>query len=133
MNSKHKLSDLTTGHRPGTDGGAMIGPEVRVIGVSRRIWIILGVMALLVVGLALAYFRAQGALDTTSETLKTAIESAKMAEIALKHETEAKEQAIADREQLVKELSAQGDRLAEFSRGEEQAKTKANQASTGVE
>lgn len=133
MNVKKNLNDLSAEYRSGTAGGPMIEPEVRVVGVSRRIWVVLAVMALLVVALAFAYFRAQGALDRARLALNQSLEQSKLVEISLKLETQAKEQAIADREQLVKELSAQGDKLAEFSRGEEQAKSKAVQASTGVQ
>jgi len=133
MKRRDKIQGLSTDQYQDSGDGSVTAREVRVVGISRRIWAILAIMSLLVVGLAFAYFRAQGALDTSRTTLNQAIEQAKLVEIALKHETEAKEQAIADREQLVKELSSQGDKLAEFSRGEEQAKTQAEQASTGVE
>lgn len=133
MKTKNRPKGLSRAEHPGAGEGLMVEPEVRVVGVSRRIWSILVVLLLLVVGLAFVYFRAHTELDRSRIALDQALEQAKLAEIALKHETDAKEQAIADREQLVKELSAQGDKLVEFSRGEEQAKSQAVQASTGVQ
>lgn len=114
-------------------GPPIAGPGERVVGISRRIWTVLAFLLLIAAAAAFAFFRTQGALDTTRAALKEAQTNLNAAQIALRHANEAKTQAIADREQLVKELSAQGDKLAEFSRGEEKAKTQAAQASTGIE
>lgn len=111
-------------------GGA--DTDLRVVGVSRRIWALFGVLVLLACGVAFAFFRAQGALDSSRDALKQARDELAELRVTLKHANEAKENAMADKELLVKELSAQGDKLAEFSRGEEQAKTEAERASSGV-
>lgn len=133
MSKSNAQTGLSVDQQDRQGAGPMLEPEVRVVGISRRIWAILAIMGLLAVAFAFAYFRTQGALDSARAALKEAQEKVKVTEIALDLANDAKEQAIADREQLVKELAAQGDKLAEFSRGEEQAKSEAVQASSGVE
>ncbi len=133
MSRSKNRENITAAGREGTTGAAALAPEVRVVGISRRIWVLLIILTLLFAAAAFAYVRTQGALDTTRTALERALEKTRESEIALRHAIEAKEQAIADKEQLVKELSAQGDKLAEFSRGEEKAKSEAAQAFSGAE
>lgn len=109
------------------------GADVQVIGVSRRIWALLTVLALVACGVAFAFFRAQGALDAARTALSQAQAEIAELRLSLKHATDAREDAMADKELLVKELAAQGEKLAEFSRGEEQAKSQAERASSGVQ
>jgi uncharacterized coiled-coil protein SlyX len=128
----------STGRRragPGTGrrGGSIVEPDSRIVGVSKRIWFLFAVLVLMLAGTGFLYFRAQGALDATRAALGEARAKTKELEIVLSHAVEAKEQATADKELLVKELRVQGSELAEYSRGEEKARSEAAQASTGIE
>lgn len=136
MSSRRDKQDLSSRQSSGRQRAGNIAggadTDVRVVGVSRRIWVLFGVLVLLASGVAFAFFRSQGALDSTSTALRQARNELAELRISLKHANEATENAMADKELLVKELAAQGEKLAEISLGEEQAKTEAERASSGV-
>lgn len=104
--------------------GLATQPDTRVVGVSRRIWIALAALIFVIGFTGFGMMRANNELDEARAALREARSQAKENSLALKHALAEKEQALADKQHLVKELAAQGNRLAEFSRGEEKAKSK---------
>ena len=123
--------EWTTGTGDGAPGqnaelGQGVDPRTRVVGVSRRIWV-----AFVLLGGLLVY-TGFGMFTSRSE-LRELQTRATEAELKLEAAVAANKQAQADKEQVIKELAEQGKRLAEFSRGEEQAKSALAAASSGAE
>ena len=124
-------------NRPG-DAPAMAGPGQAIVveprvSVSLLIWAVLAILSGLAIFAGAGMFQARSALDKTSAALARAEGKAKETDLLLKHALAQKEQALADKRQVIKELSAQGNRLAEFSQGEEKAKSALAVAFTGTE
>lgn len=108
--------------QPGQD----VDSGTRVIGVSRRIWIAFVVLIALLGYTGVSMFMARSELRELRSY-------ARVTKLKLEHVRAEKDQALADKQQIIKELSEQGNRLAEFSRGEEQAKSALAAASSGAE
>lgn len=104
----------------------MMGADTRVIGVSRRIWTAFAVLIVALTAISFFMLRGQGEIDALRAALQEARSQAKEQALALEH-------ALADKKDLMKELSAQGERIAEFSRGEEKARSALEHASSGAE
>ncbi|GBE43435.1 hypothetical protein BMS3Bbin10_01512 [bacterium BMS3Bbin10] len=124
-------------NRPG-ETPAMAGPDRAMdleprVSVSLLIWAVLAILSGLAIFAGAGMFQARSALDKTSAALARAEGKAKETDLLLKHALDQKEQALADKRQVIKELSAQGNRLAEFSQGEEKAKSALAVAFTGTE
>lgn len=100
--------------------------EVSRVALSKRIWAVLGVLTLLLIITGTGLFLARGELADVRWALLQAESRAKESELRLKD-------ARDDKQQVFKELSAQGNRLAEFSRSEEKAKSALASISTSTE
>lgn len=103
------------------------------VSLSLLIWVILAILSGLLIITGFGMFQARGALEKTSAALMRAEGKAKETELALKHALDQKKQALADKRQVILELSKQGNRLAEFSQGAEKAKSALAVAFTGSE
>ena len=112
--------------------GKALDAEPRV-SLSLLIWVILAILSALAIFAGLGLFQARSQLAKTSAALVKAESRAKEADLLLKHALDQKELALADKRQMIKELSAQGNRLAKFSQGEEKAKSALAVAFTGTE
>lgn len=112
--------------------GQAMDAESRV-SVSLRIWAALAILTALLIYTGIGMFQARGELEKTNAALRQAEGKAKEIDLVLKHTLDQKEQALADKQLLMKELSAQGNRLAEFSQGEEKAKSALAVAFTSME
>ena len=113
--------------------GHAVHQETRVVGVSRRIWAALAVLVILLIYTGTSMIGARSDLETVRAAMQQAQAKARENALALENALELKEQALADKRQLVKELAAQGNRLAEFSRQEEKAKSALAHVSSGAE
>lgn len=100
--------------------------EVSRVALSKRIWAVLGVLTLLLIITGTGLFLARGELADVRWALLQAESRAKDSKLRLKD-------ALNDKQLVIKELSAQGNRLAEFSRGEEKAKSALASISTSAE
>lgn len=100
--------------------------EVTRVAVSTRIWSLLLVLFLLLAVTAVSLFMSRDELVNLRSSLQQAESKARESDLRLKD-------ALDDKQQVIKELAAQGNRLAEFSRGEEKAKSALTAASTGAE
>lgn len=118
---------------PGLAGSGQAMDGQARVSISLRIWIALAAMSSLLIYTGSQMFQARGELEKTNAALRQAQSKANEAELVLKHALDQKEQALADKTQIMKELSAQGNRLAEFSQGEEEAKSALAIANSGSE
>lgn len=114
-----------------TPADQLPGEDIHVVGISRRIWVSFAVLTLLLFATAIGLFMAWGERSGLREALEQTHLKLKETRISLEHAREAEKQALADKELLVKELSAQGTTLAEISRGEEQVKSQLEKVSSG--
>lgn len=110
----------------GAQAGRMMEADTRIIGVSKRIWAAFAVLVVALVVTSFFLLRGQGEVAALREALREARSEAKEKSLALEH-------ALADKKDLMKELSTQTERLAEYSRGEEKARSQLEQVSTGAE
>ncbi len=120
------------------EAAAVAGPERAVdmeprVSLSLLIWVVLAILSGLLIFTGLGMFQARGELEKTNAALRQVESRANETDLLLKHALAQKEQALADKRQVIKELSAQGNRLAEFSQGEEKAKSALAVAFTGTE
>ncbi len=100
--------------------------EVSRVAISYRVWAALGVLTLLLGITSVGLLMARSELGGVKTALQQAETSAKESQLRLRD-------ALDDKQQVIKELSAQGNRLAEFSRDEEKARSALTVVSTGAE
>jgi chromosome segregation ATPase len=129
MSVKNKPTQTSRmrGARPaGFPGRKAEVDEVTRVAVSTRIWSLLLVLFLLLAVTAVSLFMSRDELANLRSSLQQAESKARESSLRLKD-------ALDGKQQVIKELAAQGSRLAEFSRGEEKAKSALTAASSGVE
>ena len=100
--------------------------DVSRVAISNRIWVALGVLAMLFIFAGVGLFMARGELAGVKSALRQAEGRAKESELRLKD-------ALDDKQQVIRELAAQGNRLAEFSREEEKARSALTAVSSDAE
>lgn len=105
------------GDSPATD------VEAYQVAVSTRIWVLLGLLGILLVIAAGGWLWAQNRLADAQTALREAQESVAKTELLL-------ENALADKDHLIKELAAQGAIIAQSSRGEEKARVELEAAAS---
>lgn len=127
MKTRPTTSSEIPGAGQGIGQGRDVGmDEVSRVAISTRIWAAFGVLTLLLVVTGVGLFMTRGELAGVSSALRQAESRAKESAMRLND-------ALEDKQQVIKELSAQGNRLAEFSRGEEKAISALTAVSTGAE
>lgn len=90
--------------------------------LSKRIWVILTVLAGLLIYTGIGMISARSQLDGVTSALSQAETRVKETEVKLTDALADKEQALADKQEILREISAQGQRIAESSQGEEKAR-----------
>jgi len=110
--------------RPATTSG-MPGPgkrrgqgidEVSRVALSKRIWAVLGGLTILLIITSAGMFMARGELESVRSALRQAETRVNEAELRLKD-------ALVDKQQVIREITAQGNRIAESTLGEEKARS----------
>jgi len=101
--------------------------------LSKRIWAILIVMTGLLVFTGISMITAKGRLEGITSALQRAQTKAKDSEMKLIDALADKEQAMADKQEILREVSAQGQRIAESTQGEEKARAALAAVSTGAQ
>ncbi|MHA1164901.1 MAG: hypothetical protein ACTSP0_04875 [Alphaproteobacteria bacterium] len=107
--------------------------EVSQAALSKRIWVILTVLAGLLIYTGIGMITAQGQLDGVTSALQRAETRAKETGLKLIDALADKEQALADKQEILREISAQGQRIAESTQGEEKARAALAAVSSGAE
>ena len=125
MNTKTKLTESSAIPDPGQGVGEGVN-EVSRVAISTRVWAVLGILTILLVSTGVGLIKARGKIKDLRSALQQAQFKAEEAEVQIKN-------ALADKNLMIKELSAQGNRLTEFSLSEEQARSELTSVSTGVE
>jgi len=90
--------------------------EVSRVALSKRIWAVLGGLTFLLIITGAGMFMAWGELESLRSALRQAETRVNEAELRLKD-------ALVDKQQVIREISAQGNRIAESALGEEKART----------
>lgn len=90
--------------------------EVSRVAVSKRIWAVLGILTILLIITGAGMFMAWGELESFRSALRQAETRVNEAELRLKD-------ALDDKQQVIREISAQGNRIAESALGEEKARS----------
>ena len=101
--------------------------------LSKRIWVLLIVMAGLLIYASYGMITARGQLEGVTSALQKSQTRAKENELKLRDALAGKEQALADKQEILKEISAQGQRIAQSTQGEEKARAALAAVSTGAE
>lgn len=125
MNTKTKLTETSAMQEPGEGVGEEINKVSRVA-ISTRVWAVLGILTILLVATGVGLIKVRGKNRDLRSALQQAQFKVEEAEVQI-------ENALADKNLMIKELSAQGDRLTEFSLSEEQARSELTSVTTGVE
>lgn len=86
------------------------------VSVSMRVWLALGVLVALLIYTSISMFLARSELNEAKASLAAAEAKVKENDLMLKN-------ALADKEQVMKELAVQGSLIAQSSRGEEKARS----------
>lgn len=101
--------------------------------LSKRIWAILIVMIGLLIFTGISMITAKSQLEGITSALQHAQTKAKDSELKLMDALADKEQAMADKQEILREISAQGQRIAESTQGEEKAKAALAVVSSGAQ
>ena len=125
MNMKTKLTEASAIPEPGQGVGEGAN-EVPRVAISVRVWAVLGILTILLVGTGVGLIKDRGKIKDLKSALQQTQFRVEEADVRIKN-------ALADKNLMIKELSAQGDRLTEFSLSEEQARSELTSVSTGVE
>jgi cell shape-determining protein MreC len=94
--------------------------------LSKRIWVILSVLTGLLIYTGIGMVTARGQLDDVTSALQQAEARAKETGLKLTD-------ALADKQEILKEISAQGQRIAASSQAEEKARAALATASFGAQ
>jgi len=125
MNMKTKLTETSAIPEPGQGVGEGVNKVSRVA-ISTRVWAVLGILTILLVATGVGLIKARGKIKNLKSALQLAQFRVEETDVQIKN-------ALADKNLMIKELSAQGDRLTEFSLSEEQARSELTSVTTGVE
>jgi len=101
--------------------------------LSKRIWVILSVLTGLLIYTGIGMVTARGQLDDVTSALQQAEARAKETGLKLTDALADKDQALADKQEILKEISAQGQRIAASSQAEEKARAALATASFGAQ
>ncbi len=101
--------------------------------VSKWIWAVLAVLAGLQIYAGIGMYTARGQVESITAALQRAENRVKITGIKLSDALADKEQALADKQEILSEISAQGQRIAESSQGEEKARAALAAVSYGAE
>lgn len=101
--------------------------------LSKRIWVIFAVLAGLLLYAGYGMISAQSQLEGVTSALTESQSRIKQAELKLSHALADKDQALADKQEILREISAQGQRIADSSQGEENARAALAAVSSGAE
>ena len=118
-----KSRSATASAMPGAGQGL---DEVSRVEISARIWAALGILTILLVVTGAGLFMARNELGIVRAALLQAESKAKETDLRLKD-------ALYDKQQVIKELATQGNRIAESSIGEEKARSALAEVSTDAE
>ncbi len=122
-----KSRPATASAMPGAGQGRGQGlNEVSRVAISARIWAALGILIILLMFTGVGMFMARGELENVRSALQQAEARVKQSDLRLKD-------AMDDKQQVIKELGAQGNRIARSTLGEEQARSALAAVSTDAQ